>query len=104
MNTEFRDLEILGDHESGVFGTVTFVAHLFKEGKDVSFTEKSYFEKVKDTWFYRSGQLSQGHTPNLITIGQLRLLPLAYYGHPILRRVADPIVLVTEDVASLWKR
>ena len=101
MRTEFKDLEILGFQESSPFATVTFVAHLFQDNKDVSFTEKSYFEKVKNKWFYRSGQLSQGRAPNLITTGQLRLLPLAYYGNPILRKVADPISNVTDDVRKL---
>lgn len=63
-HTEFKDLEILGFHESGSFATVTFVAYLIQDKKDVSFTEKSYFEKVKGKWLYRSGQLSQGRAPN----------------------------------------
>ena len=100
-HTEFKGLEILGFQESGSFATVTFVAHLIQDQKDVSFTEKSYFEKVKGKWLYRSGQSSQGRVPNLMTTGQLRLLPLAYYGHPILRRVADPILHVTDDVRKL---
>jgi peptide deformylase len=100
-HTEFKDLEILASQESGPFATVTFIAHLFQDGKDVSFTEKSYFEKVKGKWLYRSGQLSQGRAPNLMTTGQLRLLPLAYYGHPILRKVADPVVSITDDVRRL---
>lgn len=100
-HTEFKDLEILGFQESGAFATVTFVAHLIQDQKDVSFTEKSYFEKVKGKWLYRSGQLSQGRAPNLMTTGQLRLLPLAYYGNPILRRVAYPILNVTDDLRKL---
>lgn len=100
-HTEFKGLEILGFQENGSFATVTFVAHLIQDKKDVSFTEKSYFEKVKGKWLYRSGQLSQGRAPNLMTTGQLRLLPLAYYGHPILRRVADPILHITDDVRKL---
>jgi peptide deformylase len=100
-HTEFKGLEILGFQENGSFATVTFVAHLIQDKKDVSFTEKSYFEKVKGKWLYRSGQLSQGCVPNLMTTGQLRLLPLAYYGHPILRRVADPILHITDDVRKL---
>lgn len=67
----------------------------------MSFTERSYFEKIKGKWFYRSGQLSEGHAPNLITTNQLRLLPLAYYGNPILRKVADSITNITDDVRKL---
>ncbi len=60
LHTEFRNLEILEFQEMGSVATVTFVAHLFQDKKDVSFTEKSSFEKVKGKWLYRSGQLSQG--------------------------------------------
>lgn len=64
-HTEFKGLEILEFRESGSLATVTFVAHLIQEQKDVSFTEKSYFEKVNGRWLYHSGQLSQGRAPNL---------------------------------------
>ena len=57
LHTEFKDLEILEFQESGPFATVTFIAHLLQDKKDVSFKEKSYFEKVKNKWLYRSGQL-----------------------------------------------
>jgi peptide deformylase len=56
---------------------------------------------VKGRWLYRSGQLSQGRAPNLMTTGGLRLLPLAYYGNPILRKVGDPILSITDDVRKL---
>lgn len=101
MNTEFKDLEILHFLENPTFATVTFIAHLTQNKKDTSFTEKSYFEKIKGKWLYRSGQLSEGHAPNLITTNQLRLLPLAYYGNPILRKIGDPIVEITDDVRKL---
>ncbi len=101
QQTEFKKLEILDFEQQDRFATVTFVAHLIQNKQDVSFTERSYFEKIKDRWFYRSGQLSEGHAPNLITTNQLRLLPLAYYGHPILRKVADPIAHMTDDVRKL---
>jgi len=100
-HTAFEGLEILDFQEKGFFATVTFVAHLTQDNKDTSFTERSYFEKIKNTWFYRSGQLSEGRVPNLVTTNQLRLLPLAYYGNPILHKVADPITSITEDVRTL---
>lgn len=100
-HTQFKGLEILGVQEGARFSTVTFVVHMLQEGKDVSFTEKSYFEKVKGKWLYRSGQLLQGRAPHLMTRGQLRLLPLAYYGDPILRKKADPIVHITDDIRRL---
>ena len=48
-STQFRDLEILqakGD-------TVTFHASLLQNGNNVSFTEKSLFEKVGKQWYYK---------------------------------------------------
>lgn len=101
LQTEFKNLEILNFQEKDQFATVTFIAHLSQNNKDLSFTEKSYFEKLKGKWLYRSGQLFEGHTPNLITTNQMRLLPLAYYGHPILRRLADPIININDDVRHL---
>lgn len=101
LNTQFKKLDVLDFKENEPFATVTFVAHLTQENKDVSFTERSYFEKLKGKWLYRSGQLSEGHAPNLVTTNQLRLLPLAYYGDPILHKVGDPITSITEDVRTL---
>ena len=101
LHTQFKKLEILETQENSPFATVTFTAHLMQNQKDVSFSEKSYFEKIRGKWLYRSGKLSAGRTPNLITTDQLRLLPLAYYGDPILRKVADPIVEITQDIRKL---
>ena len=56
LETEFQKLEILESQETGSVATVVFVAHLMQNGKDVSFTEKSNFEKIKDRWLYRGGQ------------------------------------------------
>jgi len=56
LSTEFNDLEILDFLEKPPLATVTFVAHLTQDKRDVSFTEKSYFEKIKGKWLYRSGQ------------------------------------------------
>lgn len=55
-NTEFNKLEILDFQEKEQVATVTFFAHLFQNKKDVSFTERSYFEKINGKWFYHSGQ------------------------------------------------
>ncbi len=54
--TSFEGLEIL--EVEGPY--VTFRAHLSREGKDVSFTEKSRFEKVDGKWKYHSGFLHKG--------------------------------------------
>ena len=59
------------------------------------------WEKSKGKWLYRSGRLSEEHVPNLITTNQLRLLPLAYYGNPILRKIGDLVANVTNDVPKL---
>lgn len=55
-HTEFKGLDILAFQEEGPSATVTFRAHLLQGGKDVSFTEKSHFEKVQGKWLYRSGE------------------------------------------------
>ena len=99
--SSFQKLEILNFKESGTLATVTFIAHLSQDGSDASFTEHSYFEKIKDKWFYRIGRLVQGHAPNLVTVGQLRMLPLAYYGDPILRQKASTIDTITEEIKKL---
>jgi len=100
-HTQFQRLQVLSVQEYGSLATIAFVAHLSQNNKDASFTEKSYFEKLHGRWFYRSGQLAEGHAPNLVTTEPTRLLPLAYYGHPILRKVADPIEKITADVHRL---
>lgn len=97
----FNKLEILDHKEQGALATVTFVAHITQDEKDATFTEKSYFERMKGKWLYRHGQLAEGHAPNLITTGQIRLLPLAYYGDPILRKVADSVSEITDDIHTL---
>lgn len=56
LNTEFKNLEILNFEEKGSFATVTFVAHLVQGAKDVSFTEKSFFEKLNGKWLYLKGE------------------------------------------------
>ena len=101
QHTIFKSLEILDTQEQDHFATVTFVAHLEQDKKDVSFTERSTFEKIKGKWLYRSGLLSAGHAPNLITTNQLRILPLAYYGDPILRKVAEPVAKITDKIRAL---
>lgn len=100
-SSSFHKLEILDFKENKASATVTFTAYLSQESHDATFTERSYFEKINNRWLYRGGQLAQGHAPNLITNGQLRLLPLAYYGDPILRKKAVPINDITADITKL---
>lgn len=100
-SSSFHKLEILDFKENNTLATVTFTAFLSQGSHDATFTEKSYFEKINNRWLYRGGQLAQGHAPNLITNGQLRLLPLAYYGDPVLRKKAEPIDEITSDIKKL---
>jgi SEC-C motif domain protein len=51
--TQFTGLDILDHNEH----EVTFRAHLTQGGKDVSFTEKSHFEKDSGRWKYHSGTI-----------------------------------------------
>lgn len=99
-HTTFQKLEILDFKEKSTLATVTFTAYILQEGHDATFTEKSYFEKLRNRWFYRGGQLVQGYAPNLIT-GQFKLLPLAYYGDPILRKKAEEITEITPEIKKL---
>lgn len=57
--TDFLGLQILqaGDVQADV-AWVTFHATLMQAGQDVSFTEKSRFEKINGRWRYHSGDLS----------------------------------------------
>lgn len=99
--SQFEGLEVLDFQERGSIATVTFAAHLTQKKEDASFVEKSHFEKIKGRWFYRVGQMIDGHAPTPMTVGQLRLLPLAYYGNPILRKVAEPVLEITDSVRTL---
>lgn len=100
-HSSFQNLKILEFQERDTLAIVTFTAYISQDGNDATFTEKSYFEKYNNRWLYRGGQLADGHAPNLITTGQFRLLPLAYYGDPILRKKADFIPEITSSTRKL---
>lgn len=55
LNTEFKKLDVLHFEEKDPFATVTFFAYLYQNGKDASYKEQSYFEKVKGKWLYLIG-------------------------------------------------
>lgn len=95
---EFRNLKILSFQEKGAVATVTFVAEIFQKDDDFTFTEKSYFEKFRGHWLYRSGQIASGHEPSLMTTGTMKILPLAYYGNPILRQETNPVREITKEI------
>lgn len=100
-NSSFHKLEVLDFKENGDLAMVVFTAWISQEGQEATFTEKSFFEKVNGRWLYLSGQLAEGHAPQLITSGPLRLLRLAYYGDPLLRRKADPLFEITDEIKNL---
>ncbi len=62
-STDFVGLKILEfiDGESEAY--VTFTVYLKQGGKDVSFTEKSYFVKVQNKWLYKDGKVSPATIP-----------------------------------------
>jgi peptide deformylase len=97
----FHSLEILDFKEKNALATVTFTVHMSQGGRDATFTEKSYFEKMGSLWLYRSGQLEEGYAPNFVTAGLLRLLPLAYYGDSVLRKKAEPLTEITKELKDL---
>ncbi len=101
QDTHFQGLEIIDFQENGNIALVIFIAHVTQKKRDESFTEKSFFEKIRGRWYYRSGQLLTGHAPNLMTVGQLKLMPLAYYGNPILRKRAETVPEITDSVRKL---
>lgn len=100
-SSSFHKLEILDVKEQNTLATVTFTAYITQDNIDCTFSEKSFFEFFRGRWFYRGGQLAQGHAPNLVTTGQLRLLPLVYYGDPTLRKKAEPIKEISADIKKL---
>lgn len=101
QNSTFKKLEILEFKEKETLATVVFTVYLTQGDEDATFTEKSYFEKINERWFYRGGQLRDGHAPNMVTTEELKLLPLSYYDDAILRRKADPIIEITPDIKKL---
>ena len=100
-NTHFQKLEIIDFYENGDLATVTFTVFISQGGKDVTFTEKSFFEKRKGKWLYLRGRGEQGHHPELATNIPNQPLPLAYYGAPILTEVAKPIAEITPEIKKL---
>jgi len=44
---------------------VTFIAYLKSNGKDITFTEISHFEKINGKWLYKDGQIFEGAREDL---------------------------------------
>lgn len=61
QTVSFDRLEILTTEDlSFDEAFVTFVAHLSKNGKDLTFTERSHFIKQGGAWKYIDGKIAQG--------------------------------------------
>ncbi len=56
LNTQFENLEIFDFQEKGDRATVTFKAHLTQNGRDASFSERSFFGKKGGRWLYLQGK------------------------------------------------
>ncbi len=57
-STQFKGLEIVAFVDGHEEATVTFIAHLANEQQeDVSFKEKSTFEKLDGRWLYKAGEI-----------------------------------------------
>lgn len=54
--TEFVDLEILSFEEKGENAFVTFTASIKQQDKDISYTEKSFFERLEGHWLYKDAE------------------------------------------------
>lgn len=99
--TQFKGLEILNFEENGSLAMVIFSVHLLQDKQVISYTEKSYFEKVRGEWLFLIGQTFQGTIQKSTISSKLGLLPIAYYGNSILHKVADPVLCITSDIRKL---
>lgn len=64
----FDGLEILETKNGESEAFVAFVAHLSKEGTDLTFTEKSRFLKQDQAWKYVDGKIAKGR----LTLEQIK--------------------------------
>jgi len=55
--SEYKGLKVIEILEGLEESYVTFFAHIFQDGEDVSFQETSRFFKVGDRWLYYSGNI-----------------------------------------------
>ena len=97
-HSTFHRLEVLDHKEKSNVATVVFTVYLSQNDEDATFTEKSYFEKINERWFYRSGTFEKGEAFTLVETGPFNILPIAYYGEAVLRRKADPITEITPEI------
>jgi SEC-C motif domain protein len=57
-STHYEGLKIVSFVDGAENASVTFTAKLSQNGRDVSFTEQSRFEKEGGRWLYHSGQIT----------------------------------------------
>ncbi|MBS3903358.1 MAG: hypothetical protein KGZ30_03245 [Anaplasmataceae bacterium] len=58
-NMLYEGLTIIEFIDGAQDAYVTFTAHLRHGKKNISFTEKSYFIKTNNIWFYKYGELKK---------------------------------------------
>lgn len=100
QETEFKNLKIWEFQEYKDRAVVTFTVFL-QQQEAVIFTERSHFEKIKGRWLYLSGIIKEGEVPKLASKTATKLLPLAYYTHPILRKKAEVISVIDDSIKTL---
>ena len=54
----YQGLTVSEAHEDGDSGQVTFVVRVFRQGRDMSFAERSTFVRDEGRWRYLSGEAS----------------------------------------------
>lgn len=101
QSNSFDKLEIVDFQEQEGLAVVIFIAHLSQGEQDHTCCEKSYFEKIQERWFYKWGQLIEGHEHHFTIHRPLKLVSLAYYGEPILCKKTAPVSHVTDDIRTL---
>lgn len=100
-NSHFMNLKILDAQERDEMAVVVFTAYLKQKERDLVFTERSYFQKRKGLWTYLHGEVREGEVEALIKKGDLKILPLAYYGEDVLRQKALPVVNINPEIKQL---
>lgn len=87
--SQFERLEVLSHHENDRVATIVFTAYLSQNGRDATFTEMSFFEKFGEKWFYRNGLFEKKRAMQMAQHPLNNILPIAYYGEPILHKRAE---------------
>jgi peptide deformylase len=100
-SVSFRRLEIVDFRENETIATVAFVTYLGQDNQEIAYTEQSFFEKANGQWYYLRGKISKGRVIPENTQKTLQVLPIAYYGEPILRVKAPQLSNITDETRFL---